>query len=192
MDYFYIDIETIPLDKEKYASLDEDERKKLLNPIDSRIIAVGFQKKGLDSQIFYSEDEKVLLQAFWSALTVQKQSRVPYRIVGFNIKDYDLPFLVTRSFINNVKIVPFLLKDVIDVREQLSAFKFGPTRGKLKEFGSLMGLTIMDDIDGSQVAENYWNAQHEKIKTYLKKDLEITQKIHERMMELGISDIQKW
>ncbi|MBM3282579.1 MAG: hypothetical protein FJY86_04560 [Candidatus Diapherotrites archaeon] len=193
MDYFYVDIETVPLDKEKYLSLDEEERKKLLNPIDSRIVAIGVKKNTLVESILQGEDEASLLREFWSLLERKTgPNALPYRIVGFNIKDFDLPFLVTRSFILNVPIVPFLLKDVIDIREQISAYKYGPTRGKLKEFAALLNIPTLNEMDGSQVAERYWNQEHEKIREYLRKDLEITQKMHERMKKLRIDEIGRW
>ncbi len=193
MDYFYVDIETVPFDQEKYLSLEEEERKKLLNPIDSRIVAIGVKKNTLVESILMGDDEASLLREFWSLLERKTGTNAqPYRIVGFNIKDFDLPFLVTRSFILNVTIVPFLLKDVIDIREQISAYKYGPTRGKLKEFAALLNIPVMEDIDGSQVAERYWKGEMEKIQTYLRKDLEITQKMHARMMNLRIHEIGRW
>ncbi|MDP2666036.1 MAG: ribonuclease H-like domain-containing protein [Candidatus Diapherotrites archaeon] len=192
MDFFYLDIETVPNDKELYLSLPEEGRKKLLNPIDSRIVAIGMKRKENEAQIFYGEDEKSILTQFWSALAESRKTNGSYQLVGFNIKDFDLPFLVTRSFIQEVKILPFVVKEVVDVRESLSAFKYGHTRGKLKEYGALMGLSIIDDIDGSRVAERYWAGEHAKIQEYLRKDLEITQAMHTRMKDLGITDILRW
>ena len=192
MDYFYVDVETVPLDKEKYLSLDEDERKKLLNPIDSRIVAIGVQKNANPIQIFAGEDEGKILGEFWSLLASRPQGSGPARIVGFNIKDFDLPFLVTRSFLKGVKIHPFLLKDVMDVREQVSAFKYGPTRGKLKEYAALLGMSVLDDMDGSQVAERYWRGELPKIVEYLHRDVELTRAMHVRMIELRIAEIGRW
>ena len=40
-DYFVIDIETCPLVLEDYELLDDESRLKLINPIDSKIIAIG-------------------------------------------------------------------------------------------------------------------------------------------------------
>ncbi|MFH0970637.1 MAG: ribonuclease H-like domain-containing protein [Candidatus Diapherotrites archaeon] len=192
MNHFYLDIETVPNDKEAYLALGEESRKKLLNPIDSHIVAIGLQKNVERPQILYGEDEKGLLEAFWTALANEKAGNNAYRLVGFNVKDFDLPFLVTRSFIRGVKIQPFLLKDVVDIREQLSVFKYGHTRGKLKEYATLIGITILDDIEGSKVAETYWDGKHDLLKEYLAKDLEITQKLHQRMVELRITDIARW
>lgn len=192
MDYFYVDVETVPIDKGRYSELSEEERKKLLNPIDSRIIAIGVQKNADPIQIFAGEDEGKILAEFWSLLASRPSGSGPARMVGFNIKDFDLPFLVTRSFLKGVKIHPFLLKDVMDVREQVAAFKYGPTRGKLKEYAALLGMAVLDDMDGSQVAERYWKGELPKIVDYLRRDVELTRAMHVRMVELRISEIGRW
>ncbi len=192
MDYFYVDVETVPLDKEKYLGLSEDEQKKLLNPIDSRIVAIGVQKNADPIQIFSGEEEGKILGEFWSLLATRSSGSGPARMVGFNIKDFDLPFLVTRSFLKGVKIHPFLLKEVMDVREQVAAFKYGPTRGKLKEYAALLGMSVLDDMDGSQVAERYWRGELPKIVEYLRRDVELTRAMHVRMIELRISEMGRW
>lgn len=192
MDFFYVDVETVPNDKAAYLSLSEEARKKLLNPIDSHIIAIGIKKNGSEAVILSGEDEKGILGQFWSILSDRKKENVPFRLVGFNIKDFDLPFLVTRSFLNEVPIQPFVLKDVVDVRELLSAFKYGHTRGKLKEYAALLGMPILEDMDGSRVAEHYFSGQMGKIEEYLRKDLEITETMHQRMVKLRITEIVRW
>ncbi len=192
MGYFYFDVETCPLERENYLSKDETERKKLLNPIDSRIVAIGVRHGNTGTAIMRSEDEAEMLVGFWKLVTEAKKQDRSLRLVGFNVKDFDLPFVVTRSFIKNVKIEPFLLKEVIDLREKLSAFKFGNVRGKLKEFGELIGIEIFEDVDGSKVAELCWNNEWEKIEQYLRKDMEITEAIHSRTIKLRINEIERW
>jgi len=192
MNYIFIDIETCPINKEVFDAIEEEEdRKKLLNPIDSKIIFIGLKKPGIDAMIFEGK-EKEMLEAFWEEMSLFRKGESSNIIVGFNIKSFDLPFLVTRSFINDVQISPFVLKEIVDLREILSAFKWGHVRGKLKEFGELMGITIMDDIDGSKIAETYWSGKTQKIVEYLKKDLEITEKIHERAKNLRIDELRRW
>jgi len=41
MTFFCVDVETCPIDLEAALKMGEEERKKLLNPIDSRIVAIG-------------------------------------------------------------------------------------------------------------------------------------------------------
>ena len=194
MTNFYFDVETCPQDKEKYlATTDDEERKKLLNPIDSRIVAIGIKQKGKEPVILLDfEDEKKMLEEFWEKLAHFKKEHAYGKIVGFNVKNFDLPFVVTRSFINNVKIVPFVLKDVVELREQLSAFKYGNVRGKLKEFAVLMGIEVIEGLEGDKVAELCWSEDKKTLGKYLRKDLEITEKVHERIVELNIDKIAKW
>jgi len=192
VNYFYFDVETCPINKEEYLSRTEEERKKLLNPIDSKIVAIGIQINEDVPVICQDASEKKLLEEFWTEMASFRKGDPSNKIVGFNVKDFDLPFVVTRSFINNVTIAPFVLKDIIDIRECISAFKWGPVRGKLKELGEMIGIDIDDEMDGSKVAETYWAGNIDKIIEYLKKDLEITAALHKRANELRIDQIQRW
>ncbi len=190
MSYIVVDIETIPIDRKGYEGRGEEaERKKLLNPIDSKIIAIGLKKKDGEPVVFMGSDEAELLSQFWNEIS--KSKSLSTKIVGFNIKDFDLPFLVTRSFVNNVGITPFILKEVLDLREKLSAYKFGNVRGKLKEFGGFLSIGKMD-MDGGDVAKEYWEGNHKKIEAYLKKDLEITEAVYQRIVRLRIDKIERW
>lgn len=190
MTYLILDIETVPLEKKEYESREEDsERKKLLNPIDSRIVAIGIKKQGEETQVFMGSDEAELLQKFWKEVAKHKSPSV--KLVGFNVKDFDIPFLVTRSFINNVEIVPFLLKEIIDTREKLSAYKFGNVRGKLKEFAQFLNIRKVD-MSGEDVAPIFWSGDLKRIEEYLRKDIEITEALYQRIVRLKIDKIERW
>jgi hypothetical protein len=194
MNYLYLDIETVPVDKDKHQSYDEEERKKLINPIDSKIIAIGL-KSTIDNKIIIlqKDNEKEMLEEFWKIFSdFRNNNGLTNRVVGFNIKSFDISFIVTRSFFNNVPIVPFVLKEIIDIRDQVTCFKRGPTRGTLKEFGEAIGVILVEDMDGSKVAETYWSGNIELIKTYLAKDIELTEKVHQKIMELGLDKIREW
>ena len=191
MDYIIVDTETIPCDKEQYLGVEnETERKKLLNPIDSKVAAIGL-KHGAKTTILMDESEKAMLEAFWQEISAFKKLHRNFKIVGFNLKNFDLPFLVTRSFVNNVAIEPFTLKETIDLREKLSAYKYGNVRGTLKEFAAFLGFHDYE-MDGSMVAEEFWAGNHAKIKTYLEHDLIVTEKIYQRAKELKITEIDRW
>ena len=194
MNYLYLDIETVPVNKEKHQSYDEEERKKLINPIDSKIIAIGL-KSTIDNKIIIlqKDNEKEMLEEFWKIFSdFRNNNGLTNRVVGFNIKSFDISFIVTRSYINSVAIVPFVLKEIIDIRDQVTCFKRGPTRGTLKEFGEAIGVILVEDMDGSKVAETYWSGNIELIKTYLAKDIELTEKVHQKIMELGLDKIREW
>ena len=189
-DYLVLDIETCPVDFEAYEALDEDKKTTLLNPIDSRTVAIGIRYRGGDF-IFSDEDEKELLEGFWLKWKDIMRGGSFVKIVGFNIKGFDLPFIVTRSFIHNVGIFPFILKSVIDIREKISAYHYGKTRGRLKEFGAFMGIETMD-VDGSDVFELCKNNDMEKLVEYLKNDLLITDEMFKRIRDTRILYIDRW
>ena len=188
--YFIVDIETCPIDLENYNSLNEEEKLKLINPIDSKIIALGIRYKN-KTEIFISADEKKILEEFWSEWKRIKQENQNSLAVGFNIIRFDIPFIVARSFINNVEIVPFMLKSVVDLKEKINAYRYGKSRGKLSEFGKFLGLEILD-INGSKIADLWSENKIEGIKKYLSKDLEITEQLLIRAKETKIIHISRW
>ena len=192
MSFLFLDVESVPINKDDYLKRSEEERLKLLNPIDSKIIAVGVKVNKEKALTFMDESEKVILEGFWGRVKEFKKSHPAGKLVGFNVKSFDLPFLVTRSLVCNVRIIPFNLRDVVDLRELVSAYRFGATRGKLKEFAKFLGLDVIEGMDGGLVAIEYWNNNLDKIRVYLEKDLEITEALHKRIVELDIDKIAKW
>ncbi len=189
MNHIILDIETAPLDFEKYGSLSDDDKLKLLNPIDSRIVAIGFYCDGL-SNIFIDADERVLLQSFWEKFNDARTKSPGCIIVGFNIISFDIPFITARSFVNNVQITPFRIKHVIDLREKISAYRPGRVRGTLKDFAGFAGIS--SDENGSMVSGWWKNGEYEKIKVYLQKDLVMTEAVYARAKNLRILEIEKW
>src|SRR3989338_4022080 len=186
--YFILDIETTPLKMDGYFELLEEEQKKLLNPIDSRIVAIGIRSSSVN-KIIMDDDEKKMLKDFWWEW--RKNISPMLQVVGFNILHFDIPFLVTRSFVHNVQIVPFVLKSIVDLREKVNAYRYGPSRGTLKEFAGIMGLPTAG-IDGSDIAKLYSEGYLDTIKQYLANDLEITDEMYKRMKETNILNIAKW
>lgn len=196
-DYIVVDIETCPINLDGYEELKDSAKNKLINPIDSQIVAMGVKINGgknhigyigdkADTDYNYYSSEAVMLRNFW---TYWKDNA---DIVGFYVKDFDLPFIVTRSFINAVKIKPFnVKKDIIDLKENLNAFKYGAARGKLKEYAELIGMDIREE-DGSMVAQWVIDGDMKTLCEYLAQDLEITDAVYQRCKYTGILDIVRW
>lgn len=188
MDPVIIDIETVPIRLDDYMQLPEEEQLKKLNPIDSKIIAIGIKHKG-ETIILSKGPEKGILEEFWKIWSQKVSVESP--ALGFNIKQFDLPFIVARSFIQNVKVVPFVMKNVIELRDQINAFRYGATRGKLKEFAEIIGMPNTG-LDGSDVARLFFSQQYDKIDEYLGNDLDITEKLYLRAKETNILDIGRY
>lgn len=188
--YFIVDIETCPISLENYNQLNEEERIKLINPIDSRIVAIGVRHKN-NNKIFIDGSEKKILELFWAEWKKIKQENQNNSAVGFNILNFDIPFIVSRSFINNVEIVPFMLKSILDLKNKINAYRYGKSRGKLIDYGRFLGLEI-SAVDGSQVAAMWKENKIQDLKDYLCNDLEITEKLFFRAKETKIIHIDRW
>lgn len=197
MNYLYLDIETCPIDQELYGSLPDDEsRLKLLNPIDSKVVAVGLKfSDSKDTIILQEDDEKKLLKEMWRTIEKLRGNGTALRIVGFNILDFDMPFIIARCFINKVSVLPISGNEIIDLRDQVSFFRAGRTRGRLKDFGKAMGI-VLDENEGSDIARLCFQEDKQdgkkQIDKYLRKDIELTEAMHKQVMELGIDKLRRY
>jgi uncharacterized protein YprB with RNaseH-like and TPR domain len=187
--YFIVDIETCPINLDEYFSLEEEDKIKKLNPIDSKIVAIGVRSKN-ENKLFLG-DEKEILTKFWEEWGRLRQENADTFLVGFNVANFDIPFIVSKSFVHDIEIVPFSLKSILDIKDKINAYRWGKTRGKLEEYGKLLGVETLD-MDGSQVPELCKNNDWETIKKYLSKDLEITEKLFERAKRTGIIHITRY
>jgi DNA polymerase elongation subunit (family B) len=186
--FLVLDVETCPLELDDYFDLEEAEQRSRMNSIDSRIVAAGINFEDRNF-IFWGEDEEAILRKFWHEFgEITSVGRT--FIGGFNLKNFDLPFLVNRSFIQNVPISPFLLKDVVEIREKLNCFRWGKTRGKLKEYAELLGIET--DGDGSMIAGLVRDEEWNTIQNYLRNDLDITNAIMKRLIETRIVEIERY
>jgi len=192
-DYIIFDIETCPLNLEGYDSLTEAEKGKLINPIDSRIVAIGVRHNGEDF-VWCEDSEAVMLVSFWQFIEESlRATNYQAKLVGFNVKEFDLPFLITRSFVNNIEIVPLILNDtIIDLREKFTAYSYtSRARGKLKEYGEAVGIKD-SGVSGKDIAGFCIAKQRQRIVDYLMNDLLVTDEVFKRARALKIIYVDKW
>ncbi len=118
-------------------------------------------------------DESDLLDLFWSSWL--EDSR-PY--IGLNIHDFDLPFLVRRSWILGVSVPPnvfdgrYFSSSFIDLRKLwLCGQRATDTKSSFDELARAFGTAGKPDgLDGSQFAELWWS-DREKAVEYLREDV---------------------
>jgi uncharacterized protein YprB with RNaseH-like and TPR domain len=139
-----------------------------------REVGLGFRVKS-----FYGHDEKELLTNFATMLTRFTAKSQTY-LCAHNGKEFDFPYISRRMLINGVNL-PKCLQTAgmkpweVSFLDTLELWKFGD----YKHYTSLNLLayifdipTPKDDIDGSQVADVYYNEQNlERIVTYCEKDV---------------------
>ncbi len=214
-----IDIETVPL-YSNYHQLNEKmqklwDKKSLLIDKDNadtassfsekagiyaefgKIVCIGlgyFVKKNegysLKVKTLAGDDEKKLLHDFRDVCN-KFFRHAEKQFCGHNIREFDIPYICRRSFINQVAL-PDVLLDLQNKKpwenpmlDTLQFWKFG----EYKNFTSVDLLSAIlniespkDDIDGSDVANVYWKENDlERIVRYCNKDVVTVAQIFMRL-----------
>jgi hypothetical protein len=147
--------------------------------ISTGMIGMMEDKRVFRLKSFYAEDEKELLEAFADLVTRLSQKR-DIELCAHNGKEFDFPYIARRMLIHGVKL-PVLLdiagKKPWEVRhlDTLELWKFGDH----KHYTSLDLLAAVfnlespkSDLDGSKVAQVYWNDRNMKrIVEYCRRDV---------------------
>ncbi len=185
------DIETAPLKFGEHMIKDEEsgELKDIgaLSPITGRIIAIGWMS-GAQQHIFFDVDEKLILERFWhSVYEATQESKSFARFIGFNIKRFDLHFLLVRSLHHNVKIHHFNPKVAIDLREALTVGQTYMKKGTLQDYANLIGIEgKYNNLSAKDIPQLWKERKYEDIVNYIKRDIEITQALFFRCKDVGI------
>ena len=131
-------------------------------------------------QSFFQEEEKELLQEFISSLKQIESVNNRWSFTGHNIKEFDIPFICRRLLVSQITIPPCLDFQNMKPWETNLVDTFQHWRfGDYKNFTSLNLLAAAlnvpspkDDIDGSMVAEVYYEERNiQRIVKYCQKDV---------------------
>ncbi|MDA9843912.1 3'-5' exonuclease [Flavobacteriaceae bacterium] len=124
-------------------------------------------------------DEKFLLIEFKKLLETYFNTP-KHRLCGHNAKEFDFPFIARRMLVHQIPLPPTL--QLFDKKpweiphlDTLHLWRFGDFKHytSLKLMAHVLGIpTPKDDIDGSQVANVYYEEKNiERIVTYCEKDV---------------------
>lgn len=184
MKYLFLDIETAPLkiDKEdvKQYLMDKKISKedRSLNPLYAKIIALGIKTLTEPTKI-HTGDEKQILEQFWS--NIKGLNTV---LVTYNGYRFDIPFIILRSIINNIKI-PFSINqnkwqmqksnhfDVMLFFSQTETF----VNPNLRILGKMYNIESEDSLRGYDIERLYGENKIEEIKKHCQADIEVLEKI---------------
>jgi hypothetical protein len=199
----FLDVETIPperddpLVREKYPDCtDEEFRGLALNPEYGRLLCVGLIVERDDNVIHYGVlgrdratrlfhlDEERTLRSFWKLL-----ARFDQRLdllIGFNVLDFDLHYICTRSVIKRVRpsidvcFARFRSRPVFDAMWEFTHWR---KRISLDEVAKLLGLASpkRNGVDGSKVYDLFVEGRHEEVAVYNMEDVEVTRAIYRRL-----------
>jgi len=76
-----------------------DPLKKSLGPLRARIVCLGI-KNDIVEKVWLDEDERKILEAFWSYLDGLPEPPV---LTGYNIDYFDVPFLRFRTLVHKIQ-----------------------------------------------------------------------------------------
>ena len=162
-----------------------------LDPLTGRVVAIGvmtFDARGPKGPSFNTggqfsiighDDEAQLLREFWEVTRGEMGRTNP--MIGFNIFNFDLPFLFRRSWKHGVPI-PFGLRrgrywsdQVVDLRECWQLGDRRQAKGSLDSIARHLGVGAKNG-DGKAFAE-LWQSDRKKAEAYLRNDIELTAKV---------------
>jgi DNA polymerase elongation subunit (family B) len=202
MAHLYFDIETLPAPEEKYNDLKIifDKKKQKDNLLDKetnqtfdhfveltaltgafgQLFCIGYALNDEPAEIITgSESEQ--LRKFWDLASSNKP------LIGHNILQFDIPFLIQRSVILGVKhnfVVPKPWEKglVFDTMVEWSSGAWNKGWNSLDVVARALSLpTSKDKLSGSQVNDFFKNGQNEDICSYCKADVELTRKIYKKL-----------
>jgi len=153
-----------------------------LDPLDEKacVVAIGVQC-GTYNEVLMSVSEKDLLNKFWNLPFFEGY----FRVIGFNIFNFDLPYLLIRSFKWGVKM-PDIRGKTIDLRFVLS-YGNKYKNGKLEDYSTLfLGEKGKKTSNGGNVGELWKKQKFQKLKEYCKHDILLTYLIYERLKGMGV------
>ena len=162
------------------AKIDEKQKafvdKAALSPISSTILAVGIYCESGDKKMLHGEDEADLIRKTWDSLTEHRA--FTRDVIGWNIKRFDFPFLIKRSWANKVRIPDSMLESYKGrfylnsrVKDMMDFFTMGAEQfASLNSALQLLGLDSKVDTSGKLFYELY-DDNRELAMDYLKRDI---------------------
>lgn len=195
----FLDIETLPPDRETMeapANLetcdDKDFRKLALKAEKGRILTIGViieengevTHQGLFGRDrvtgMFHVDEARTLRCFWNLIGKVRENND--LLIGHNILDFDLPFLIKRSIINRVKPpqISFRRYQKNPIYDTMWEWSLWAHRISLNDVAEAIGVNSSKtgDIDGSQIYDYYSAGRHEEIGLYCMRDVECTREVY--------------
>jgi len=126
-------------------------------------------------------DESNIIVLFFAGLKKMLSKTSHTKVVGHNIRRFDIPFLMKRSVINNIpipdQINPYMAKPwELSVIDSCEAWGFGAWQESftsLDVLSEVLGIpSPKTDMDGSQVYNTFWKKKDiKKIADYCNQDI---------------------
>jgi hypothetical protein len=142
---------------------------------------------------FYGENEHILLEDFNNTMRAVFSKNASVKLIGHNIKKFDMPWIVKRSLINGIMPVAQFhfqkqkpwencLLDTFEI------WKFGGyNSSSLDLICNLFNIpSPKDAMKNYEVSEHYWNGNIENIMKYCEGDVKATMNVMLKMSNMEI------
>jgi len=155
-----------------------------LDPLFSKISCIcvlDIETQTIES--FCGSDESLILKQFWSSVNLATL------IYNFNGDSFDLPFILQRCLINNVRVSEnYPRMKFIDLRKVTTAFFVSydkSTPGKLSDWARILQIPVKTS-PGKEMIEKYYEKDWEFIKAHCMEDCQITLALYNRCKSVGL------
>lgn len=163
--------------------------KAALSAITGQVVAIGYRShKGSAFDCVTEERREAdILRAFWQRYESMRQA--DRHLVGFNIREFDIPYIAQRSIILGLRVPPTLLVQnkwldpmFIDLRDRWAFC--GRPAGTLDQICKACGLGGKPDgVTGAMFATLYADpATRDQAMAYLENDLDMTHRLADRLI----------
>lgn len=146
----------------------------------------------------YGDDEKDVLEQFMKTMVRIFQANPNIKIVGHNIKGFDMPFLIRRAIINGVEIPHQLHLQKLKPWENclldtMEVWKFGGwNSASLSLICDVLQIpSPKQNMYGGEVAEAYWAGRLEEIKDYCEDDVEATMNVMLKISNMELTNVEE-
>ena len=147
-----------------------------LEPQQDRILSIGVMNIETEEvKIFINIEESIILEEFWAYVADVTE------FITFNGDSFDIPFLIKRSLINNVRISN-LPKIHSDLRKIVNGFWISYERfskGALRDWATVFGITC-ETFAGNEMPALFVKGDFDAIVKHNTEDLMLTHKLYKR------------
>jgi len=152
-----------------------------LDALSGQVLCIGYRIEHDQPAVLCSDadGEAAMLRQFWALLKPTNDSRYP-RMVGFNVKPFDLPFLFKRSWKHRI-VPPYWLRNgrywhdgIVDLRE---VWQLGDSRahGSLAAIARHLGLG--EKAGNGAHFHELWQTDRQAAIHYCLRDVQLTQQV---------------
>ena len=153
------------------------------NPVglNARILAIGITYND-ETLVFMNKDEGELLRKFWQHPLFKED----FRLIGFGCSNYEVPYLIARSFKHNQKM-PDLRGRIIDLKQILHYNNDYPYVS-LKDYARLIVGDKLIKATHSYIDLNtlYQEKMWKDIEEMCNNNLFMMNKVFERLKNIGV------